>query len=311
MFLRGKSFYVRQFLNGKDRWLTLGRDYTAAKEKLRLLRLGETPSLRITVAAAAQRWLAIYIENSRTPRQRSIARYRVSKYLEPQLGGRQLSAVKADDLRAYRIWLEEQGLAPQTVRGVLSDARCMYSWAVESGLVDKSPVPRKLLPRLQEQLPDRLTDEEVEALLAIPEPHAFAIRLGLGTGLRWAELCRAQASDVEQGALVISRTKTGKVRRVPLAPQLLAEVRTRIGRLVPFDGEQPSAFSKTVRRLGGVSRFHTHQMRHTFACRWLEVGGSLPALQQILGHSSVAMTQRYGRLSDQAVREQAERVWAG
>jgi integrase len=289
----------------------LGRDYAAAKAKLRLLRLGETPSLRITVAAAAQRWLATYIENSRGPRQRSIARFRVSKYLEPQLGGRQLSAVSSDDLRTYRLWLEGLGLAPQTVRGILSDARCMFRWAVESGLVDKSPVPRKLLPRLQEQLPDRLTDEEVEALLAIPEPHAFAIRLGLGTGLRWAELCRAQASDVEQGALVISRTKTGKVRRVPLSPQLLVEVRTRIGKLVPFDGEQPSPFSKTVRRLSGVSRFHTHQMRHTFACRWLEAGGSLPALQQILGHSSVAMTQRYGRLGDEAVREQAERVWAG
>ena len=146
-------------------------------------------------------------------------------------------------------------------------------------------------------------------MLAIPEPDAFAVRLGLGTGLRWAELCRAQASNVEQGVLVVSQTKTGKVRRVPLAQTLLAEVRVRVGKLVSFNEAQPSHFSRRVRRLSGVSRFHPHQMRHTFACRWLEAGGSLPALQQILGHSSVAMTQHYGKLGDEAVREQAERVW--
>ena len=143
----------------------------------------------------------------------------------------------------------------------------------------------------------------------LPEPYGFTVRVGVGTGLRWGELCRAQASHVEQGCLVVPRTKNGKVRRVPLSPGLLAEVQTRVAKLVPFDEAQPSAFSRTVRRIGGVSRFHTHQMRHTFACRWLEAGGSLPALQQILGHSSVAMTQRYGRLGDGAVREEAQRVW--
>ena len=65
-----------------------------------------------------------------------------------------------------------------------------------------------------------------------------------------------------------------------------------------------------VRRYSGVEKFSPHQLRHTFACRWLERGGSLAALQQILGHSSIVTTQRYARISDDMVRREAERVGA-
>src|SRR5262249_37893753 len=158
-------------------------------------------------------------------------------------------------------------------------------------------IPRKLLPRLQERPPDRLTDDEVAKLLAIPEPHQFVVLFALGTGLRWGELCRSRASDVENGMLVVSQTKSGRVRRVPLSPDLLALVRLRVGRLVPYAEKSPGSFNKTVRNLSGVQRFHVHQLRHTFACKWLEKGGSLAALQEIVGHASIVTTQRYARIS--------------
>jgi site-specific recombinase XerD len=49
-------------------------------------------------------------------------------------------------------------------------------------------------------------------------------------------------------------------------------------------------------------------MRHTFACQWLERGGSLAALQQILGHASIVTTPRYAKLTDEVVMRGAERI---
>jgi integrase len=117
---------------------------------------------------------------------------------------------------------------------------------------------------------------------------------------------RARASDVQDGALVISQTKSGRVRRVPLSRELQAELRTRIGKLVPFTNQQ--WLTDYCRRETKIATFHVHQLRHTYGCRWLERGGSLAALQEILGHSSIVTTQRYARISHDLVRREAERL---
>lgn len=263
---------------------------------------------RHTVAEIAGWWLAIYVPTTRTGKNVGMAAQRVNDYLNPFMGSRWLDELRADDVRLYRVHLEGQDLAPRSVRHLLAELRCMLNWAVESGRLARSPFPRRIMPRIQEEPPDRLTDDEVARLLAIPEPHAFAVRLGLGTGLRWGELVRARPEHVDGAMLVVAQTKSSRLRRVPVAPGLLREILSRTDRLVPFSEGGAGSFNKLVARRSGIGRFHVHQLRHTFACRWLEAGGSLPTLQQILGHRSVVTTQHYARLSDESVRLEAARI---
>ena len=67
----------------------------------------------------------------------------------------------------------------------------------------------------------------------------------------------------------------------------------------------PGSFAKAARRLTGMERFHVHQMRHTFACQWVDRGGNLGALQQVLGHVSIVTTQRYARVSEEVMMREA------
>jgi integrase len=204
------------------------------------------------------------------------------------------------------------------VARILSDLRTFLRWATEPkpagpGLLAANPWPRRALPRIAEAPPKRLTDEEVESVLGIGDPHAFVIRLGLATGLRWGDICRLEArmlkQSVEGAYLELTAAKVGRVLRVPITDDaLLTEIRGRVGRLVPFISTSTGSFNRAVRRRSEVKAFHIHQLRHTFACRYLERGGQLAALQQILAHASIKTTERYARLLHTHVMADAHRV---
>jgi len=140
---------------------------------------------------------------------------------------------------------------------------------------------------------------------------------------RWSELRSLRWSDVRDlpyPHLVISRshdgpTKSRRVREVPLiaeAQAVLATLTRRSGLIFSGRGSErlgecASFLRRYVAKNTSVKGFHVHRLRHTFACRWLESGRSLGALQTILGHSTIRLTERYGRLSSAAVASEARK----
>jgi len=264
-----------------------------------------------TMCEAAVRWLGSYIATTRNPKGQRLARLRFEKYV---LAWRcvPVGELTGDHIRELRLVLERDWrLSPYTVTHVLSDLRCFLRWSVGAGLIARSPFPDRIMPRIAEVPPRGFDARERELLANVAGTAGFVLRLLLGTGLRWAEACRASPADVRGTLLEVAHTKSGRVRRVPLAPDLRDEIATRAtDRLVPYAANSPGSFSRSIRRRTGIAEFHVHRCRHTFAMCWLEAGGNLAVLQQILGHRDLGTTMRYARVTDDLVQREAERVRA-
>src|SRR5215471_319154 len=188
MFRRkGRSgWYMRLYRAGGERWVSLGADYARACDKARALGAGLTvdPAKAGTVGAACERWLESYIGQSRDEKGQKLAAQRVRAYLEPFFGHMLVERLTREDVRSFRLWLQSRfTLSATSVWHVLSDVRCLFNWCEDSGIVERSPFPRRVMPRLQERLPDRLTDEDAAKVAALQEPYGFVCRLALGTGL--------------------------------------------------------------------------------------------------------------------------------
>jgi len=319
LFKRGHVWYYRKLVNGRNRVRSLHTgDETIARRKARALEAERDLLLadrRATVAALSKKWLATSVARTRRNArdQRTVAQ-RVRDYFDPFLGMKPVGAVTRRDLQEYAAWLQARGtLKLQTVAHVLADARCFFNWAVEAEYLTASPFPRKLMPRIEEKAPDRLSDDELERVLRIPEPWAFVVRLGLGTGLRWGEMVAVRSTDLQKAPdgcwqLLVPRSKSRRPRRVPLSPDLATELRRHVGMLVGRSARSSGSFNNAVRRKSGVERFHVHQLRHTFGCRYMEAGGELLALKEILGHADIQTTLRYSALADEVVRRDAALV---
>lgn len=311
--------YARVWREGKARWVTLGTtDLSVARKKLVELQEENAPlPWNGTLKQAVSEWLDRLPNVRPNPKEQRMAKVRAEAYLLTFFPAEtRLSSIDHAKIEKYRSWLDKttfnkRRLAPNTVGHILSDFRALLNWCEESNRLSgrRSPfVSRKIMPKVQEQMPKGLSDEEVIALCAIEEPYGFTWRLLLGTGLRWAEACRSRADQVRDGQLEVEFTKSKRVRRIPLNASLLAELRVRVGMLVPFAVNSSGSFARTCARLTGLKGVNPHRARHTFAMRWISDSGSLAALQHVLGHKDLATTQRYARVTDDLVRAEAKRI---
>ncbi len=311
---------IKDALNGDG--LTALRPPTDAPE----------PEAQITVAQAVERWIR---ERVRPDLKNAQEMERlVDRLVLPFLGPKPIREVRRSDCFTFKGHVRTTcpHVKPGTMTLYIRPLRELLAWAENVELIPESPWPRKgIMPRTEKKPPDRLTDEEVEVLVNLPEPWGGNLRLALGTGCRWGELVRLRRRDLQSdGVLLIREAKDGEPRTVPVGPALLREIMQRKGPLfstrkdAPYSEKSNGAFNATIRRqakkrlaeltakgrreLGGLARFHVHMTRHTFACRYIEAGGELAMLQEILGHGSVTTTQRYGRPNEKAIRADAARV---
>lgn len=255
------------------------------------------------------RWITTYVATTRNPKGQRLAWTRFLRYPLAWFGDVELWRLNENTIRGFRLGLENSwNLSPYTVTHVLSDLRCILRWAVEAGFLERSPFPARVMPKIAEVAPRGFDEREVTMLGGVPGIGGSVLRFLLGTGLRWAEACRATQADVHGTMLEVGNTKSGRLRRVPLSLALREEIARGGHRIVPFAPNSPGSFSRRIKRYTGIPDFHVHRCRHTFAMQWLANGGNLAVLQHILGHRDLTTTMRYARVTDALVEQEAARV---
>lgn len=235
-----------------------------------------------------------------------------------------LRDISAREIDAYKA-LKLLTLKPKTVANHLSVLRRALSLAKEYGDVESVPTIR--MPKPEQQKFDFLTYEEAERFIAAALPRwRTMIAVALGTGLRVGELraLRWEDVDLERGVIRVCRNatvddavkapKNGTFREVPLSERAASALRAHRhlrGPLV-FCHENGRMLKeheckhgpKTASRRAGIGRtVYWHVLRHTFASHLAMRGVPMRTLQELLGHSSLAMTQRYAHLAPNVPRE--------
>lgn len=189
-----------------------------------------------------------------------------------------------------------------------------YDWAVQNGVAQDNPAARlpkvKTPPPAPRPAPD---DVWLELLAAAAPRERLMARLAAEAGLRRSEVAVVRADDLIRdlhGWSLIVHGKGGKQRVVPLNDGLVAEFRaaaTRRGYLFPgqIDGHLSAQWVGIVISKLMPRGWSMHKLRHRFATLGYSGTGNLRAVQEALGHASVATTQLYTAVSTREVRSVA------
>jgi len=233
--------------------------------------------------------------------------------------------------RWYKGLTETKGLATGTALrhfNVMHHmmARASTIWSHDTG-IDRNPADLVEVNRPDDQRDRYLSEDEIRSLRESLDQKMYRVGsrainqtfyrlrllvlIALTTGMRISEIFALNWNDLLYGEGLIavrSKLKGGKMRYVPMSPELAAEIRRYPavlgeGRIFPpkrgATGERQRVEKSflTILRMAGISDFRFHDLRHTFASWYMMNGGDLYELAKILGHSNIKMTERYAKLA--------------
>ncbi len=230
--------------------------------------------------------------------------------------GKDVNSVNEDDIKAYMAHLMDKGLKPSSVSLAMSSLRFLYDEMMGKGIFAKIK-----LPKLEKKLPTVLSKEEIRKLLDITKnpKHNLLISFLYSSGLRVSEAISMKIDDLDLNERmgIVRAGKGKKDRNIILSESLVNDLRKYLG---GRKDENPYVFdvkdrhiavrqaqrvvSEAASRAGIKKRVFCHALRSSFATHLLEAGTDIRVIQELLGHSNLATTQRYTKVS----REQLKKV---
>jgi len=251
-----------------------------------------------TFNEAIERWLKEVVPRQK-PRSATESKQNAA-HIATMLEGRKLS--DAPDIAA-EIRAKWPNLSPSTVNRRLAVLSRLCQLAAEWGWTEHAPKIRLLAERKRETF---LTASQVEAIAARCGHHGDAVLMAAYTGVRMQQLLGLTDAQRRDGCLHLGRDgKTGQPQVIPLHPRVA-------GIRLPLTSTYPGfykAFKAACAELGISAR--PHDLRHTLASWMLQGGADLLHVRDMLGHSSVTVTQRYTHLRTEDLRRAVGMIGTG
>ncbi len=239
--------------------------------------------------------------------------------------------IRLADLQDYLAYLEQNGVGPRSRARKLSAIRQLYRFLLREGLTGHNPLEWLDAPKLPKGLPKILGLEEVERLLAAPDPTTplgqrddAMLEVLYATGLRVSELVGLTIPqlDLRRGVIRVVG-KGSKERLVPMVFRAVEKVNLYLRHVRPLlckgqktqvlflnrrgQGLTRQGFWKIIkgyaRQVGLPPELSPHTLRHSFATHLLWRGADLRALQLLLGHADISTTQIYTHLHTARLQE--------
>jgi integrase len=277
-----------------------------------------------TLSELAEEWL---VRRDATHRAARDDRYRWKNHLEPPLGDLEPDAV---DLGLLRELIERklaEKLAPSTVLLLVRLLSTFYTDLIEQGHATKNPA--RMLPRSTRRLIRPSHDPKTTSFVedradvvriyqALPEPVNVAYAIGALAGLRTGEILglRWDHVNLQKRRIHVQESMTGPLkddesRIVPIVDGLATVLSARRKKHPDDELVIPPMNKRGVHLRQNTLRSHLDKAleklelsqitfyqatRHTFASHWALTGGSIERLRDIMGHSTVSVTERYAHL---------------
>jgi integrase len=282
---------------------------------------------KMTFAELAGKFVIEHAEAKLKPRTVKTYRDQLERIVLPKLGKLNVDTIDRADVARLHNSLKDTPYQANRVLALLSK---IFSWAEKHGLrpdhsnpcrhIDKYPEKareRFLSAGEASKLADTLTEMEKDGKVGVYA--AAAIRLLMLTGARVGEILSLQWDyvDIEQNALTLPDSKTGKRviwLSVP-ARQVLSELPRIEGNpyVIVGDKEGQALVNlkdpwRAVRKKADLEDVRMHDLRHSFASFAAAGGLSLPLIGKLLGHTQAPTTQRYAHLADDPVKAAGEAV---
>lgn len=243
-----------------------------------------------------------------------------------------LQRVNRDALHDFVCTLQDVGIAARSQARVISGIKSFFRFLKLEGYIDDDPAQLLEMPQTGRHLPEILTVDEIDAMLATidlttseGQRNRAILEVLYSCGLRVSELVGLRLSQLYLADEYISvEGKGNKQRLVPISQQAVREIERYMPQRAMLDikpGEEDYLFlNRRGKHLTRVMVFYIvrdacercgikkvvspHTLRHSFATHLLENGANLRAIQQMLGHESITTTEIYVHLDKHFLRRE-------